>query len=292
MPVVGFLNSGSPGPYVHNVRGFHEGLKETGFTEGENLTIEYRWAEDHYEQLPAFADDLVRRQVTIIFANGPTALLAKAATPTIPIVFATAVDPVEVGLGASLNRPGGNLTGVTTLNVEVAPKQLQLLHQLVPTATIIAALVNPTGPGGENQTRVLPAAARSLGLQFHLLHASTEHDFEAAFAKLRQLQVGALMIGQDALLSSRSGQLADLALRHALPAMHPLQEFAAAGGLMSYGGSFRDAYRLAGIYTGRILKGEKPSDLPVQQVTKIELIINLKTARVLGITVPPTILAR
>ena len=292
IPVIGFLNSGSPGPYAHNVRAFHQGLREAGFVEGRNVAIEYRWAEDQYDRLPAFAADLVRRQVTVIFANGPAALLAKAATTTVPIVFATAVDPVAVGLVGSLNRPGGNLTGVTTLNVEVGPKQLELLHELVPTATIIAALINPTGPGAENQTRDLPTAARALGLQLHVLHARTERDFDAAFANLLQLRAGALVIGQDAFFSSRSEQLAALTLRHAVPAMHPLREFAAAGGLMSYGGSFADAYRLVGVYTGRILKGEKPSDLPVQQATKVQLIINLKTAKALGLTFPLTLLGR
>jgi putative ABC transport system substrate-binding protein len=292
MPVIGFLNSGSPGPYAHNLHGFHQGLKQADIVEGHNVTIEYRWAEDQYDQLPAFAGDLVRRQVTVIFANGPAALLAKAATTKIPIVFATAVDPVEVGLVSSLNQPGANLTGVTTLNVELAAKQLQLLHQLVPTATIIAVLVNPTGPGAQNQARELPTAARALGLQLNLLHTSTDHDLDTAFTRIRQLQADALMISQDAFLSSRSAQLAALALRHAIPAMHPLREFASAGGLMSYGGSFQDAYRLAGDYTGRILKGEKPSDLPVQQVTKLELVINLKTAMALGVSIPPTLLAR
>ena len=286
MPVIGFLNSGSPGSYAHLVRAFHQGLREAGFIEGRNVAIEYRWAEDHYDRLPAFAADLVRRQVTVIFANGPAAVPAKAATTTIPIVFATAVDPVAVGLVGSLSRPGGNLTGVTTLNVEVAPKQLELLHELVPTAAIIAALVNPTGPGAESQTRDLPTAARALGLQLHVLHARTERDFDAAFANLIQLRAGALVIGIDAFFSSRTEQLARLTLRHAVPAIHPLREFAAAGGLMSYGGSFADAYRLVGVYTGRILKGEKPSDLPVHQATKVELIINLKTAKALGITVP------
>jgi putative ABC transport system substrate-binding protein len=230
--------------------------------------------------------------VTVIFANGPAALPAKAATATIPIVFATAVDPVEVGLVSSLNRPGGNLTGVTTLNVEVGPKQLQLLHELVPSATIMAALVNPNSPGAEVQTRDLPVVAGALGLQLHVLHASAERDFEAAFVNLLQLRAGALMIAQDAFFSSQSAQLATLTVRHAVPAIHPQREFAAAGGLMSYGSSFTDAYRLVGVYTGRILKGEKPAELPVQQATKVELIINLKTAKALGLTVPLPLLGR
>jgi putative ABC transport system substrate-binding protein len=292
LPVVGFLNSGAPGSYPHNVREFHQGLQEAGFVEGRNVAIEYRWAEDQTDRLPAMAADLVRRQVNVIFANGPAALPAKAATATIPIVFATAVNPVEVGLVGSLNRPGGNLTGVTTLNVEVGPKQLQLLHELVPSVTIIAALVNPNSPGAEVQTRDLPMVAGALGLQLHVLPVSVERDFEAAFANLLQLRAGALMITQDAFFSSRSAQLATLTVRHAVPAIHPLREFAAAGGLMSYGNSFADAYRLVGVYTGRILKGEKPAELPVQQATKVELIINLKTAKALGLAVSLPLLGR
>jgi len=291
-PMVGFLNSGSPRSYPNNVRAFHQGLGEGGFVEGRNVAIEYRWAEGQTDRLPAMAADLVRRQVTVIFANGPAALPAKAATTTIPIVFATAIDPVEVGLVASLNRPGGNLTGVTTLNVELGPKQLQLLHELVPSATIMAALVNPNSPGAEVQTRDLPMVAGALGLQLHVLHASAERDFEAAFVNLLQLRVGALMITQDAFFSSQSTQLATLTVRHAVPAIHPQREFAAAGGLMSYGSRFTDAYRLGGVYTGRILKGEKPAELPVQQATKFELIINLKTAKALGLTVPLPLIGR
>jgi putative ABC transport system substrate-binding protein len=292
LPVVGFLNSGSPGSYPHNVREFHQGLRNAGFVEGRNVAIEYRWAEDRTDRLPAMATDLVRRQVTVIFANGPAALPAKAATATIPIVFATAVDPVEVGLVGSLNRPGGNLTGVTTLNVEVGPKQLQLLHELVPSATSIAVLVNPSSPGAEVQTRDLPTVAGALGLQLHVLHAGAERDFEAAFENLLQLRAGALMVAQDAFFSSQSAQLATLTVRHAVAAIHTLREFAAAGGLMSYGASFTDAYHLAGMYTGRILKGEKPVELPVQQATKVEMIINLKTAKTLGFTVSLPLLGR
>jgi putative ABC transport system substrate-binding protein len=274
------------------VRAFHQGLGVAGFVEGRNIAIEYRWAEGQTDRLPAMAADLVRRQVTVIFANGPAALPAKAATATIPIVFATAVDPVETGLVGSLNRPGGNLTGVTTLNVEVGPKQLQLLHELVPSATIMAALVNPNSPGAEVQTKDLPMVASALGLQLHVLPASVERDFEAAFANLLQLRAGALMVAQDAFLSSRSAQLATLTVRHAVPAIHPLREFAAAGGLMSYGNSFTDAYRLVGVYTGRILKGEKPAELAVQQATKFELILNLKTAKALGLAVSLPLLGR
>ena len=292
MPVIGFLNSGSPGSYPHNVREFHQGLREAGFVEDRNVAIEYRWAEDQTDRLPAMAADLVRSQVTVIFANGPAALPAKAATATIPIVFATAADPVEVGLVSSLNRPGRNLTGVTTLNIEVGPKQLQLLHELAPSAAIIAALVNPNSPGAEVQTRDLPLVAGALGLQLHVLGASVERDFDAAFVNLRQLGAGALMITQDAFLNSRSAQLATLTVRHAMPAIHPQREFAAAGGLMSYGNSFMDAYRRVGEYTGRVLKGEKPAELPVQQATKFELTINLKTAKALGLAVPLPLLGR
>jgi putative ABC transport system substrate-binding protein len=292
MPVIGFLNSGSPGSYPQNVREFHQGLRDAGFVEGSNVAIEYRWAEDRTDRLPAMAAELARRQVTVIFANGPAALPAKAATATIPIVFATAVNPVEVGLVGSLNRPGGNLTGVTTLNVEIGPKQLQLLHEVVPSATNIAVLVNPSSPGAEAQTRDLPVVTRALGLQLHILHASTESDFEAAFANLLRLRPSALMIAQDAFVGSRSAQLATLTVRHAVPAVHSDPLFAAAGGLMSYGATFADAYRLAGMYIGRILKGEKPAELPVQQATKVELIINLKTAKALGLTVPLPLLGR
>ena len=292
IPVVGFLNSGSPASYPHNVRKFHEGLREAGFVEGRNVTVEYRWADDQADRLPAMAADLVRRQVAVIFANGPAALSAKAATAMIPIVFVTAVDPIEARLVGSLNHPGGNLTGVTTLNVEVGPKQLQLLHELIPSATIIAVLVNPNSPGADVQTRGLPMVAGALGLRLHVLHASADRDFEVAFANLLQLRAGALMIAQDAFFSSRIAQLATLTVRHAVPAINALREFAAAGGLMSYGANFTDAYRLVGIYTGRILKGEKPTELPVQQATKVELIINLKTAKTLGVAVSLPLLGR
>jgi len=292
MPVVGFLNSSSPVSYPQNVREFNEGLRSVGFVEGRDVTIEYRWAEDQPDRLPGLVADLVRHQVTVIFANGPAALPAKAATSTIPIVFATAADPVEAKLVASLNRPGGNLTGVTTLNIEVRPKQLQLLHELVPSVNIFAVMINPNSPGAEVQTRDLPMVAGTLGLQLRVLHASSEHDFEASFADMLKLQAGALLIAQDALFSGQSEHLAKIAVRHAMPAIHPLREFAAAGGLMSYGASFRDAYRLVGIYTGRILKGEKPTDLPVQQATRLELVINAKTAKTLGLPIPISLLSR
>jgi putative ABC transport system substrate-binding protein len=238
------------------------------------------------------AADLVRRQVAVIVANGPAALAAKAATATIPIVFFSGGDPVELGLVASLNRPGGNLTGVTTLNTAAGPKRLELLHELVRTASTIALLVNPIGPSAKGQLRDLPEAARTLGLQIHVLQASTERDFDTAFGALVQLRASALLIGNDAFFTSRVEQLAALAIRHAVPTIYQTREFAAAGGLMSYGGSYTDAFRLMGIYTGRILKGEKPADLPVQQSVKIELVLNLKTARTLGITFPLSLLGR
>jgi putative tryptophan/tyrosine transport system substrate-binding protein len=291
LPVVGFLNTASPDGYAPMVAAFRQGLKETGYVEGQNVAVEYRWAEGQYDRVSAMAAELVRRQVAVIVANTPGNLAATAATTTIPIVFSTSGDPVRMGLVASLSRPGGNVTGVTQLHEEVAPKRLELAHQLVPMATIIAALVNPTYPNTEVELRDLQAAARALGLQLHVLHASTEHDFDTVFAISVQLRPGALVIGADAFLFSRSERLATLALRHAVPAIFQDHEFAAAGGLMSYGGSTLDTYRIAGTYTGRILKGERPSDLPVQQSTKIELFINLKTAKALGLTIPETLLA-
>jgi putative tryptophan/tyrosine transport system substrate-binding protein len=293
MPVIGFLNGASYDLSKHLVRAFHQGLSETGYVEGRNVAIEYRSAEGKYDRLPALAADLVRRQVSVIAATGtPTGLPAKAATTTIPIVFVTGSDPVEQGLVASLNRPGGNLTGATTLAVQLGQKRLELLHELVPKATLIGVLVNPTGPNLEAVSRDLQAAARSVGLPIHVLHASTERDFDTVFATLVQLRAGALVIGTDTFFNSQSAKLAALTVRHALPAIYAYREFAAAGGLMSYAGSITDAYRLAGVYTGRILKGEKPSDLPVQQSTKAELFINLNTAKALGITIPQSILIR
>jgi putative ABC transport system substrate-binding protein len=244
--------------------------------------------------LPTLAADLVRRRVTVIAATGgvPAVLAAKAATTTIPIVFIVGLDPVELGLVASLARPGGNLTGASSLNVELGPKRLEVLHESIPTATIIALLVNPTNPNSETQAKDMQAAARTLGVQLQVLHASTERDFDKVFATLPQLRAGALVIGTDGLFISRPEQLAALALRHAVPAISQFREFAAAGGLMSYGGSLIDSYRLTGVYTGRILKGEKPVDLPVQQATRVELIINMKTAKALGLTFPITLLGR
>jgi putative ABC transport system substrate-binding protein len=273
------------------VAAFRQGLKETGYVEGQKVAIEFRWADGQYDRVPAMAAELVRRQVAVIVANTPGVMAVKAATTTIPIVFTAATDPVKIGLVASLSRPGGNITGVTQLNAVVASKRLELAHELVPAATVIAVLVNPTQPTAETELKDLQAAARTLGLQLHVLHASTERDFDTVFATLVQLRGGALVIGNDTFFFSRSEQLAALALRHAVPAIFPDHVFAAAGGLMSYGGSTLNIYRIAGTYTGRILKGERPSDLPVQQATKFELVINLKTAKALGLTIPETLLA-
>src|SRR5215468_5917986 len=270
MPVIGFVHSASPDPFAHLVRAFRQGLAETGFVEGRNAAIEYRWAEGRYERLPALVADLVHRPVAVLAATStPAALAAKAETTAIPVVFTTDGDPVRLGLVASLSRPGGNVTGATQLNVEVAPKRLELAHELVPTATNMALLVNPTNPLAGAVSKDLQAVARALGLQLHVLHASTERDFDAVFTTLVQLRAAALVIGSaDPFFVARAGQLAALALRHAVPTIYQFREFAAAGGLVSYGGRITDSYRQAGIYTGRILKGEKPADLPVQQSTK------------------------
>jgi putative tryptophan/tyrosine transport system substrate-binding protein len=292
MPVIGFLNNLSPDLVADHVRAFRQGLSEAGYLEGRNVAIEYRWADGQNDRLPALAAELVARQVTVIASLGTTAA-AKGVITTIPIVFVTGVDPVQSGLVASLNRPGGNLTGVTTLNVELGPKRLELLHELIPAVTSIGVLVNPTNPiVAESQLRDLQAAASTLGLQLHLLYASTERDIDTVFATVAQLRAGALLISPDGLFISRSKQLATLTVRHAVPAISQFREFAAVGGLMSYGASLADAYRLAGVYTGRILKGEKPADLPVQQSVKVELVINLKAAKALGLEIPPTLLAR
>jgi putative tryptophan/tyrosine transport system substrate-binding protein len=295
MPVIGYLGSESPDLYAGRLRAFRRGLGETAYVEGQNVAIEYRWAEGQYDRFPALLADLVRRNVTVIVAvaGTPPALAAKAATTTIPIVFVTAGDPIAVGLVASLNRPGGNITGVTSMGVELGPKQLEVLRELVPTATIIALLVNPTNPtNAETLSRDLQEAARTLRLQLHVLHASTERDFDTVFATLPRLRAGALVIGSDPFFNSRIEQLVALAVRHAVPAMYPFREYAIAGGLISYGDSITDGFSLVGVSTGRILKGEKPADLPVQQSTKVEMFINLKTARALGLEVPTTLLAR
>jgi putative ABC transport system substrate-binding protein len=292
IPVIGVLGTGSPVRIRGRSGGFQQGLLETGYAEGRNIAIEYRWANNDYERLPALAADLVHRKVAVIVTNGPGAVAAKAVTSTTPIVFSLAVDPVEVGLVASLSRPGGNLTGVTSLGAELGPKRLELLHEMVPTAAKIGVLVEPTNPLPEALSRGLQTAADTLGLQLHFLRASSERDFDTVFASLLQLRLGGLVITPAALFGNRAQHLARLTVRHAVPAIHQSRDFAAAGGLMAYGGTSAAAARLVGIYTGRILKGEKPADLPVQQSTKVELIINFKTANALGLTVPLSLRGR
>jgi putative ABC transport system substrate-binding protein len=293
MPMVGFLNSASAWESADQVAAFRQGLGETGYFEGRNVLIEFRWAEGHYERLPSMAADLARRGVSVLAAMGtPSLLPAKTATSTIPIVFRIGVDPVELGLVASMNRPGGNLTGVVSLNVELEPKRLELLREVAPDAKLIGLLLNPTSPNAETQSRDLQLAAGILGLQLHVLNVSSERDFDQAFATLAQLRAGALIVASDPFFTTRSEQLVALELRYSIPAIHSYRQYAVAGGLMSYGGSLADSYRLPGVYTGRILKGEKAGDLPVQQATKVELIINLKTAKSLGLTVPLALLTR
>jgi len=294
MPVIGYLGPESPAVFASRVRAFRQGLGETGYAEGRNVAIEFRWAEGQHNRLPALAADLVARQVAVIVAPGgaPGALAAKSATTTIPIVFEMGADPVAIGLVGDLNRPGGNLTGVSSLNVQVTPKRLEILHEVVPAAAEIAVLVNPTSPTTDSQLQNLQAAARALGLQLHVMHASTERDFDAVFATLLKLQAGGLVVASDGFFATHSEQLAALTVRHAVPTIHQSRDFAIAGGLMSYAGSFLESHRQAGIHTGRILKGDKPSDLPVYQVTKVELFINLKTAKNLGITFPLSLLGR
>jgi putative ABC transport system substrate-binding protein len=295
MPVLGFLGTGSPEVYATRLRVFHEGLKEAGYVEGQNVAIEYRWTQGENDRLPKLAAELVQLRVAVIVAASGTlgALAAKAVTTTIPIVFGVAVDPVKAGLVASLNRPGGNLTGVTNLNVEIGPKRLEILHTLLPSATVFGVLVDPTGTAlASDFTRSMQAAAGTLGLQLRVLNASTERDLDSVFATLVQLKAAALVIGPSALFSARSEKLGALVARHAMPAIGLWPEFAAGGGLMSYGSDETEYYRLVGIYAGKILKGEKPAELPVQQSSKVELIINLKTAKALGITVPLSLLGR
>jgi putative tryptophan/tyrosine transport system substrate-binding protein len=294
LPVIGLLDSTTPDQHANLLRSFRQGLSETGYVEGRNVAIEYRWSDGEYDRVPKLAADLVRRQVTVIATidGSASALAAKAATSAIPVVFRIGADPVALGLVASLNRPGGNVTGVTSLTVEVGPKRLEALHELVPTATVMALLVNPTSPFAETLSKDLLAAAQILGLRILVLHASSERDLDMVFANLLQLRVGGLVIGSDVFFNSRSERLAALTVRQAMPAVYQYREFVAAGGLMSYGGSLEDSYRLAGIYTGRVLTGEKPVDLPVQQSTKVELFINLKTAKALGLTVPISLLGR
>jgi len=294
MPVIGYLSVGSPESDDFRLTGFRQGLKETGYVEGQNVAIEYRWAQGQYDRLPALAADLVRRQVTVIAAAGiPPTFAAKAATSTIPIAFLVGIDPVEFDLIGSLNRPGGNITGVAILTAELAEKRLELLHELVPTAVLIGLLVNPTDPAAtESETRHLQDAVRSFGLQLHILPAGTPSEIDRAFGTLVELHADALVVSTDPLFTNQRAQIVALAARHAVPAVYVWREFVEAGGLMSYGTDLTDSYREAGIYTGKILKGAKPADLPVQQIVKVQLVINLKTAETLGLTVPMTLSGR
>jgi putative tryptophan/tyrosine transport system substrate-binding protein len=294
IPVIGFLGSASPGPEAPFLAAFHQGLGETGYVEGQNVAIEYRWAGGSYDRLPTLAADLVGRQVDVIAADAiPAARAAKTATTTIPIVFEVGIDPVEFGLVAgSFARPGGNLTGVGFLTVELMPKRLELLSELVPQAGAFVLLVNPTNENAERVVRDGQEAARAKGVQLTILKAATENEIDTAFATLAQLRAGALLVSPDPFFTSRREQLVVLASRHAVPAIYPLRETVAAGGLISYGTSRTSVLRLLGNYAGRVLKGEKPGDLPVQQPTTFELVVNLKTAKALGLTVPPSILAR
>jgi putative ABC transport system substrate-binding protein len=294
--VIGYLSGGSSDAdnIPDRLTAFREGLNETGYVEGKSVAIEYRWAEGQYDRLPALAADLVRRQVTVIVAvaGAPAAFAAKGATKAIPIVFNQGVDPVQSGLVASLNRPGGNVTGVTILTAEMAGKRLDLLRELLPTATAVALLVNPTNPVTASETASLEDAARVLGLQAHALEARSPSEIEAAFGALIGLQAGALVVSADPLFTNHRAQIIALAARHAVPAIYAYRLYPAAGGLMSYGADLADSYRQTGIYTGKILRGASPADLPVQQAVKIELVINLKTAKAFGLTIPPTLLAR
>jgi putative tryptophan/tyrosine transport system substrate-binding protein len=293
MPIIGYLSPESPGPFASRLKAFHEGLAESGFAEGRNVAIEYRWAQGQYNRLPALAADLVSRKVAVIVAPGgaPVALAAKLATATITIVFEMGGDPVALGIVDSLSRPGGNLTGVSSLSVEVSRKRLEFMHELLPSATDFAGVINPTSPTAGSQVRNLRAAADALGVRLHVLHASTEQEFDTVFTALSQLRAGGLVFTSDPYFANRSQQLAALAVRYGVPAITQSRDFPIAGGLMSYGGDFTQSHRRAGIYAGRILNGEKPADLPVYLVTKVELFVNLKAAGTLGVTVPPSLIS-
>ena len=293
MPVVGWLGARSPGESAYVLAAFHKGLSEIGYVEGKNVAIEYRWAELQYDRLPALAAELVDRRVTVIAATGGglSPLAAKAATSTIPIVFVAGdLDPVKSGLVASLSRPGGNITGVTLLLSALGAKRLEMLRALMPTATIDGLLVNPSNPNSEAQAKESQEAARTLGIQLNVLRASTDRELDTAFVAIVQRRAGALLIGNDSFFLSRRDRLVAMAARHAVPTMYFVREFAVAGGLISYGTSNTDAYRLVGVYVGRILKGEKPADLPVQEPTRFDLVINMRTAKSLGLTIPPSLL--
>jgi putative ABC transport system substrate-binding protein len=292
-PVIGYLSSGSPQGFATRLAAFRRGLEEIGYRERGNVAIEYRWAEGKDDRLPAMAAELVERRVNVLAAPGgvSAALAAKAATAIIPIVFETGADPVAVGLVGSLSRPSGNVTGVTSLNVEVGPKRFELLRQLRPAARVVALLVNPNNPNSAAVIAEARQAVRALDLELHLLQASSEGDFDGVFVKLAELHAGGLVVAPDPFFISRSGRLAALTIRHSVPAIFHTREFVAAGGLLSYGGSTAESHRQAGIYAGRILKGDKPTDLPIQQVTKVELFINMNTANALGLEIPPTLLA-
>jgi putative tryptophan/tyrosine transport system substrate-binding protein len=293
MPVIGFISSESPDSFAHFVRAFHEGLSESGYVESRNVAIEYRWARGQLDLLPLLAADLVKRQVNVILASGGSvsAPVAKAATRTIPIVFIMAADPVGLGLVASLNRPGGNVTGVNLLSAELMTKQLDLLHELAPQTRTIALLVNPASPYTELEIKDAQYAAHARGRQLQVLRASSDDELETAFMMLVQQRAEALLIAFNPFFTSHRNQIVQLAARSGIPAVYPAREFATAGGLMSYGGSVTDAYRQAGVYTGKILKGAKPEELPVTQPTKFELVVNLKAARALGLAIPDKLLA-
>lgn len=293
MPVVGFIGSDTQEGWASRMRGFYEGLSQTGYVEGRNVTIEYRWADGQEDRLPGFAADLIRRQVSAIVVPGTVGTLAaKAATTAIPIVFLVGGDPVRLGLVASLDHPAGNLTGMFNLNLNLAPTRLQMLHELVPSAALIGLLVDPTNPTAEGIVRTVQSAASALGLQVHVLHASSEREFDSVFATIAQVRAGALMIGTEGFLFRQYKQLAALTVRHRVPTMFQFREYVAAGGLMTYGANTTSNFRQLGVYTGRILKGEKPADVPVEQSSTLELVINVKTAEMLRLTVPPILSAR